>query len=508
MSPAIIQQGDDEVIALGDLTYLLHSVVPLPEGFRVSLTVMRGAETLGRDTVPLWSSRRRKEFAGGFANGMAERVEQDLLTIEGALKEVTQERRRREAEELANAEAAEAMTKAERGEALELLLAGRLLLRVQHDLTTMGIIGEDRVKVITYLSATARRQPIGQGLAVTFKAGSSSGKNHIARGVADLMPPEDVLEFTNLSPKALFYMGENGVAHKLVICTEVAGREEAEYAVRTLISEPFISSAIPVKDEETGRFATETFRVNGPIAYVETTTNSRLNVENQTRVFELYLNEEEGQTRAIIRQQAREAGPERFKIESERERIRRVHRNAQRLLQSDLHVIIPYAERLTFPSKDRRARRDFPKLLNLIRVIAFLHQYQREIREDGGRRFIEAVPTDYALAYALAVPTFEQTLDPLDHRDRKLLDTILSQVTAQASRDGVDLGAVQFDRGDVSRWTGRHRNHLVSPLNRLEDGDYLERVQGSIGRKIIYTINQQVVAADEGFGGLLSPEEL
>jgi hypothetical protein len=59
---------------------------------------------------------------------------------------------------------------------------------------------------------------------------------------------------------------------------------------------------------------------------------------------------------------------------------------------------------------DFEARRDFPKLLNLVRVIAFLHQYQRDLRERGDRRCIEATPADYALAYALARPTFAETL--------------------------------------------------------------------------------------------------
>lgn len=496
------------MVALGDLTYCLHQVEALPKGFSVSLSIRRGDELLGRDSIPLWSSRRRKEFAKTFANGLTERVERDLLTIDVALRDEAQERRRRAAEEQAKAEAGAQMSESERAEALELLCDSRLLLRVEEDLGSMGIVGEDRVKVISYLIATSRKQPVGQGLAATFKAGSSSGKSYIVRAVVDLMPPEEVQEFTHLSPKALYYLGENGVAHNLVICTEVAGRDEAEYEVRTLISEPFITSAIPVKDEETGRFATETFKVNGPIAYLDTTTNIRLNVENATRVFELYLDEDQDQTRAIIRQQAREAGADGFSIEEARDRLRRIHRNAQRLLRPDLHVIVPFAEKLTFPSKDRRARRDFPKLLNLIRVIAFLHQYQRDLHERGDRRFIEATSADYALAYELACPTFAETLDDLDRRDRRILEVILANVKEGAGQGA--LKSVQFDRADASRWTGKHRNHLVAPLNRLEEADYLNRVAGGLGKRILYEVVEASVAEHDGTGfeGLTQPEEI
>lgn len=400
------------------------------------------------------------------------------------------------------------MAEADREEALALLRDPRLLLRIEEDLGIMGVVGEERVKVSAYLVGTSRKQSVGQGLAGTFKAGSAAGKNHIVRTVAGVMPEEDVLEFTYLSPKALFYLGENAVRHKVVICTEVAGRVEAEYAVRALISEPFITSAIPVKDEETGRFTTETFRVNGPIAYLDTTTGAKLNTENASRVFEFYLDEEEAQTLAIHRQQAREAGPERFQIEAERERVRRRHRNAQRLLEPGITVIIPFADQLTFPTKDRRARGDFPKLLALIRVIAFLHQFQREVKERDGRRYIEATPTDYALAHALACPTFEETLDVLDRRDRRLLDTILRNITQKVGPEGP--GGVRFDRADVSGWTGTHRNHLVNPLNRLEEAEYLIRVEGGIGKKIIYMVNMPTVEADAGghFGGVTPPEDL
>ena len=222
----------------------------------------------------------------------------------------------------------------------------------------------------------------------------------------------------------------------------------------------------------------------------------------------MYLDEDQDQTRAIIKQQAREAGSERFAIEEARDRLRRIHQNAQRLLRPDIHVIIPFAEKLTFPCKDRRARRDFSKLLNLIRVIAFLHQYQRDIHEQGERRFIEATSADYALAYELACTTFAETLDALDRRDRRLLEVILDNVKEQAGADA--MKSVQFDRADVSRWTRKHRNHLVATLNRLEEADYLTRVAGGMGKRILYELNEANVMEDArtGFEGLTQPEEV
>ena len=87
-----------------------------------------------------------------------------------------------------------------------------------------------------------------------------------------------------------------------------------------------------VRDFEGGPFRTQESKVKGPFAYLDTTTNYNIHPENATRIFEIYMNESEEQTRDINRQQALEAGPEGFRIKQERERIKRVHQNAQRLL--------------------------------------------------------------------------------------------------------------------------------------------------------------------------------
>lgn len=404
------------------------------------------------------------------------------------------------------------MGEGERKEAIDFLKNPELLLQVQEDLAMMGIVGENRVKVVAYLIATARKMPPGRSLAGTFKAGSSGGKSHIVRTVASLMPEEEVKEFTHLSPKALYYFGEDGVRNKLIICTEIAGREEAEYAIRNLISEPFITSTIPTRSHDGGPPKTQEFKVNGPIAYLETTTNLQLNPENATRLFELYLDEEEAQTKAINVQQAREFGVEGFAIQRQRDEGKRVHRNAQRLLITDLQVVIPFADLIQFPSRERRARRDFPKLLNLIAVIAFFHQYQREIKEKDGQKYLEASDDDYELAYHLAKETFVETLDVLDKRSRDVLEKVKEELEKQGEEEGRCASELEFDRNTVSKWTNRRKEHLIPIFKELERKEYfLDKNDGQATQKKVYTINQELANSEKvrfGFSGLTTPEEL
>ena len=55
------------------------------------------------------------------------------------------------------------------------------------------------------------------------------------------------------------------------------------------------------------------------------------------------------------------------------------HHTAQRLLKP-LPVVNPFSPYLSYPTGSLRTRRDHKKYLNLIRAIAYLFQYQKEIK--------------------------------------------------------------------------------------------------------------------------------
>lgn len=63
-----------------------------------------------------------------------------------------------------------------------------------------------------------------------------------------------------------------------------------------------------------------------------------------------------------------------------------------------LAVVNPFADQLSFRDDQTRSRRDHVKYLTLIRSIALLHQFQREVRTHGDLRYIEVTPADIALA--------------------------------------------------------------------------------------------------------------
>ena len=317
-------------------------------GIKAVVAVLKenGSEVY-RDEVQLWRQASRRSF-----------IEQAILAANGHLNEIERSGFRtqwdawlRQAEsdikdrlqhEQSNAlSASEAekpveMTAEEEAKARDYLCDPQLITRTQDDLTEMGIVGEDFNKVLIHAVATSRkmRNPLG----ATIESQSSAGKNNLKDKVISLMPPEDVQSFTGGSAKALNYVGEHDLEHKIVTFAETVGRVGLEYSIRSLLSEKVLEHSVAVAEYDGGPRKTRKFVVRGPVAYIDTTTENSIHPENATRVFELHLDESAEQTAAINKLQLREAGFEGIAIRQKRERIMRIHPNVQRMLKPELDV--------------------------------------------------------------------------------------------------------------------------------------------------------------------------
>ena len=91
-------------------------------------------------------------------------------------------------------------------------------------------------------------------------------------------------------------------------------------------------------------------------------------------------------------------------------------------------VVNEFAEALKFRSDRIRSRRDHAKYLNLIRVIALLHQHQREIKtvQHNGEEieYIEVTQSDIARADELAAAVLAGSYEDLPERTQFVLKTI------------------------------------------------------------------------------------
>jgi DNA-binding transcriptional ArsR family regulator len=181
-------------------------------------------------------------------------------------------------------------------------------------------------------------------------------------------------------------------------------------------------------------------------------------------------------------------------LRKEAEAITRRHWNAQRLLEP-LPVVVPFADRLSFPSSWMRTRRDHARFLNLIEVSAFLHQHQRERTRE---RAIVASLADYEAAYALAGEVLKETLSDV----KKPLREALQRIQGLAAK-----GEGSVTRREIREALGVPDSTVRRWLIDLVELEYLEADSSKQGKAARYVVTARAPRQDLVLG-LLSPEDL
>jgi DNA primase len=397
------------------------------------------------------------------------------------------------------------MTDLEKKEALSFLKNPNLLNQITSDLETLGYAGEDTAKQLCYLIATSRK--LTKPLSCIIRSESGAGKSYLMELIADLMPEEDVEYFSRLTPQSLYYMGRDRLVHKLLIVDERDGSEESEYPIRTLQTRRKLTLAVPRKDDK-GNMTTTILEINGPIAYMESTTSDYLNPENANRCFEIFLDESQNQTIKIFSFQRQSKTMDGWKRERRKEHVIQRHQNAQRLLQP-IKVIIPYAELIDFPVSWIRGRRDHERFLNLIEAIAFLHQYQRPCKKsDEGQEYLEATIDDYKIAYALAKTVFTHSLSELPQNASLLYQRIKDMVAENCNKHGIKPKDYWFKRRDLREYTKTPDHQIKRIVKLLVDLDYLSIRRAGYGGTHFYHLSNHLADFTDIMKGVTTPAQL
>ena len=340
-----------------------------------------------------------------------------------------------------------------------------------------------------YLSATSRK--LDEPLSILVQSRSAAGKSTLQDAVLSLVPEEDYIKYTRLTGQALFYMQEDSLVHKLLAIEEEHGARDASYSIRNIQSSKYLSIAATGKDPATGKLRTEEYKVKGPVSLMITTTEVELDYETSNRFIILTVDESKEMTERILQKQRERATLAGLLKKVETERITRRHHNAQRLLRP-LRVINPFAELLTYPAESLRARRDHMKYLGLIMAIAFLHQYQREIKtvNHNGEviSYIEVILDDIEKANTLAAEILGRTLDELAPPSKQLLKMIRELVEAECKRQNIEPKSYCFTRKDIREWSRWSDFQIKCHIRQLEDLEYIYSVVGKKGKEYIYEL--------------------
>ncbi|MHB1035093.1 MAG: hypothetical protein ACYC35_19720 [Pirellulales bacterium] len=457
-----------------DDTGLTLEALPCGRNGTATVFVKLAGDIIEQDKLDLSKSKARAAFAAALCakrSGIDKAmVENELLKLAASM--VTKPEAEPTAESKPDSAALLAsMPESAKTEARMMLEAPNLVARILDDIGALGVAGEKELALTVYLIGVSRL--LTRPLAGIVQGPSSSGKSYLNEKVASLFPPETVVHATQMTPQALFHMPPGSLENRFIVAGERSRLEndetaEATRALREMISAGKLVKLMPVKVN--GEIITQTIEQNGPVAYVESTTLSRIFDEDRNRCILLTTDERKDQTRLIVNRLAITYGG--GQPEGDVERIVQRHHAVQRMLEPHF-VVVPFAARLgeLFPVDRVEARRAYPQLIGAIQASALLHQRQRKL-DEGGR--IVAEPDDYELAQRLLEkPTAQMLGGRLSDPAQRFYERLLQRRPNRAEH---------FSSSDARKGETASKRSVLNWLGELHDAGLLETVAASRGR--------------------------
>lgn len=278
----------------------------------------------------------------------------------------------------------------------------------------VGVVGE-KINLKTLILCFISRL-FDKSLHIIIHGQSSSGKSYLVNQALRVIPEYDVIKTSFLTPKALAHY-KNDLDHKILLIQEQEGADGSDYSIRTAISEGEIKIITTEKNEATGHFeAVENNVSSKGLVTVITTTRDRVHFENETRVLDGFSDESEEQTKKIVKSLGQNIKVRDYDSEFK-------HWQAGISQLKPYEVIIPYAPVLAeeFVTTKVRSRRDFFKLLMLIKSHTLLNQLNQEKDSNGN---LIATIKDFEDIYEIANSVLSQSYAEKSNNQQKVLEIV------------------------------------------------------------------------------------
>lgn len=365
-----------------------------------------------------------------------------------------------------NLDGSHELTNAAEKEAVEFLEQDDLIDNLGNAIESSGVIGNHNAALAAFLVGVSFH--LKKPLHAIVQGTSGAGKSHIIEGVANLIPQESTVRITRATSKSFYNYRDKDLQGKLLIIEDLNGLdEEGEFALREMQSAGFLSSSTVTK----GRFNNDprskvkTVRVH--FSTLATTTSNNIVYDNESRSIMLGVDESQSQSEKVVEyQNQRHAGKVDGKKEEE---IRTDIRNVVRKLKP-MSIVNPFAGQIKLPFEGLILRRLNQQLNNFIEVVVLLHQYQRDI-DDEGR--LVAILKDVTTAIDIMFDSIILKVDDLDSSVRQFFEELKLYVEAEKKKAGDNV--VTFKERDIREQLKRSKAHTSRYLKVLHELEYLER---------------------------------
>jgi DNA primase len=505
------KQGAVYVFGMAEISYRVAGVKELfVQDLKVNIKAILGKESF-YDRLDLYSARSRASYGtnlGSLFRVEPARIERDLVCILEYLES------ERDKALTGQEETKEELTEEERSLGEEFLRSADIYEEIEADMETLGYVGEEVNKKLTYLVAVSRLLP--KPLSVYIQAGASSGKSYLLETLRKLLPQDCVKALTSFSDQSLNYLKEEDFQDKVFMVGEAIHNEIVEAQVRQMQSENELSRLVTLKDPKTGELESREIRHRVRIAFMMSSTAFYLNPENASRCLVLHVDESAEQTERVLKKQRHKRT---FKGHLEEmhtiPEIIKKHRAAQRLLQK-IPVFNPFALHLTFPKIRTTMRRAQEQFLILIDCSCLLRQLQKELMEktdpDTGKTVagIECDIKDYRISYELFTKgVLGSYYSDLPEGAKMVYETIRALVRELANAQKLSTTEITFIQKQVRERMMLGGDSVRKYINLLVSYEYLQVIGGKRhGTRYCYRLREDKSLEELDISVIPTPEEM
>ena len=435
------------------------------------------------DKVDLSRSQSRTKFANivsaEFEMG-GQLIRDDLAFIYKTLDKIQDERFREKAG--MREKDIYIITPDERSKAIERITKRDLLNEILiKDTEKLGYVGEDVNKKLFYLSATSRLT--GQPISVLDISPSGTGKSFGISTIMDLMPADELLRYSRLTPNALYYKSEGELIRKILYIEEITGMEESLAPIRMLLSSGELAVSVVEKDPRTGQLRTVERRIRVDIPILSSGVQDIFDEETLSRFILTYNDVTEGHLNKILKAQSFQFSLDGERIHLQRDRILKKHRDIQKVFDPEIVVINNYAERIKLNARLHIVTRKQIQYLRLIYNIAFLRQHSRKKRKEVDRFgnefvYIEVEKDDIVTANEIVGYVFRFANSDLTKRLHDAYLMIKEYCMEQVKEKRIGLHEFEFSRRAIRQFAGWEQSTAKRLFDELEALEYIRKSRG------------------------------
>lgn len=348
-------------------------------------------------------------------------------------------------------------------EAQKFLKSPDLMERTSIEIGKSGIVGEEINRLLMFMVFTSRK--LRKPLNIISLSPSGSGKTYLQEKVSELIPEEDKIEITSLSKNAFYYLKD--IDKKLILIEDLTGAENSLYPIREIQSKGKLTKSTTQKDAK-GNHRTTHHVLEGRVCVSSTGTKETVYSDNESRSIIIHIDQSKEQDERILKYQSLLASG---KIDFETEnKVKELLQNCQRVLKP-LEIRNPFAEHLTLPREVSKIRRTYSIYLGVIEAITFYNQYQREVKEENGQKFIEVTPEDVKWANKLLKEVILTKSDELNDATRKFYEDLRAYLTMNKQ--------TSFGTKEIRQSLRVPNTTVKRYIKNLVDYEYLKVIKGN-----------------------------